>query len=191
MSLKVEAWFPQLIWSGLLDNTKNEDLVKFAYERKEADEGVKNSNYIGWQSGSIHYNDNETFDRLVEAITGHVEDCRQLVKLPPLQLYNIWINVNSPGAYNHLHNHPLSLLSGVYYVKSTEEQGNIFFERSDGAEYFLPPVEVGNHFNGSATSYKSVTGALYIFPGWLKHSVQPNTTEEDRISISFNYGVIK
>ena len=119
MSLKVEAWFPQLIWSGLLDNTKNEDLVKFAYERKEADEGVKNSNYIGWQSGSIHYNDNETFDRLVEAITGHVEDCRQLVKLPPLQLYNIWINVNSPGAYNHLHNHPLSLLSGVYYVKST------------------------------------------------------------------------
>ena len=70
MSLKVEAWFPQLIWSGLLDNTKNEDLVKFAYERKEADEGVKNSNYIGWQSGSIHYNDNETFDRLVEAITG-------------------------------------------------------------------------------------------------------------------------
>ena len=100
MSLKVEAWFPQLIWSGLLDNTKNEDLVKFAYERKEADEGVKNSNYIGWQSGSIHYNDNETFDRLVEAITGHVEDCRQLVKLPPLQLYNIWINVNSPGAYN-------------------------------------------------------------------------------------------
>ena len=40
MSLKVEAWFPQLIWSGLLENTKNEELVKFAYERKEADEGV-------------------------------------------------------------------------------------------------------------------------------------------------------
>ena len=128
MSLKVEAWFPQLIWSGLLENTHNDELVKFAYERKEADKGVTASNYIGWQSGSIHYNDNETFDRLVEAITGHIEDCRSLVDLPELQLYNIWININSPGAYNHLHNHPMALLSGVYYVKSVEEQGNIFFE---------------------------------------------------------------
>ena len=83
----------------------------------------------------------------------------------------------------------MALLSGVYYVKSVEEQGNIFFERSDGAEYFLPKVETHNYFNGSATSYKAITGALYIFPGWLKHSVQPNRTEEDRISISFNYGV--
>ena len=191
MSLTVEAWFPQLIWSGLLESIDNEKLKEFAYQRKEQTEGVHASNYIGWQSDNIHYKDNEVFDSVVATITGHIEDCRNLVNLPPLQLYNIWINVNGPGAYNHLHNHPMALLSGVYYVDSKEEQGNIFFERSDGAEYFLPPVEVGNHFNGSATSYKSVTGALYIFPGWLKHSVQPNTTEEDRISISFNYGVIK
>ena len=39
LCLKVEAWFP-IIWFHL-ENTKNEDLVKFAYERKEADEGVK------------------------------------------------------------------------------------------------------------------------------------------------------
>jgi len=190
MSLKVEAWFPQLIWSGLLENTHNDELEKFAYERKEADTGVSNSNYIGWQSGSIHFNDNETFDKLIEAITGHIEECRQLVDLPEIQLYNTWININSPGAYNHLHNHPMALFSGVYYVKSNEEQGNIFFERSDGAEYFLPPnVPKHNYFNGSATSYRAITGALYIFPGWLKHSVQPNRTDEDRISISFNYGV--
>ena len=79
----------------------------------------------------------------------------------------------------------------MYYVESTEEQGNIFFERSDNAEYFLPPVSQTNYFNGTATSYKAITGAMYVFPSWLKHSVQPNKTDKDRISISFNYGVKK
>ena len=192
MPLKAEAWFPSLIWSGLLDNTHNDKIKSFAYERKEQDKGVELSNYIGWQSSSIRQGDNETFDRLVESISSNVEDCRKLVELPELQLYNIWININTPGAYNALHNHPGSVLSGVYYVESTEEQGNIFFERSDGAEYFLPPnVEEHNYFTGSATSYRAITGALYIFPGWLKHSVEPNRSDEDRISISFNYGVVK
>ena len=191
MPLKAEAWFPSLIWSGLLDNTHNDKIKSFAYERKEQDKGVELSNYIGWQSSSIRQGDNETFDRLVESISSNVEDCRKLVELPELQLYNIWININTPGAYNALHNHPGSVLSGVYYVESTEEQGNIFFERSDNAEYFLPPVSQTNYFNCTATSYKAITGAMYVFPSWLKHSVQPNKTDKDRISISFNYGVKK
>ena len=190
MPLKAEAWFPSLIWSGLLDNTHNDKIKKFGYERKEQDEGVELSNYIGWQSSSVRQGDNETFDRLVESITSNVEDCRNLVELPELQLYNIWININTPGAYNALHNHPGSVLSGVYYVESTEEQGNIFFERGDNAEYFLPPVKQTNYFNGTATSYKAITGAMYVFPSWLKHSVQPNKTDKDRISISFNLSLI-
>ena len=137
MSLTVEAWFPQLIWSGLLESIDNEKLKEFAYQRKEQTEGVHASNYIGWQSDNIHYKDNEVFDGLVATITGHIEDCRNLVNLPPLQLYNIWINVNGPGAYNHLHNHAGSILSGVYYVKSQPEQGNIFFEFFLAKKYFL------------------------------------------------------
>jgi uncharacterized protein (TIGR02466 family) len=77
----------------------------------------------------------------------------------------------------------------VYYVKATPEQGNIFFERGDNAEYFLPPMEKPNYFTSTATTYKAMTSAIYIFPGWLKHSVQPNLTSEDRISVSFNYGI--
>ena len=62
MPLKAEAWFPSLIWSGLLDNTHNDKIKSFAYERKEQDKGVELSNYIGWQSSSIRQGDNETFD---------------------------------------------------------------------------------------------------------------------------------
>ena len=34
----------------------------------------------------------------------------------------------------------------------------------------------------------SEEGRLYIFPSWIKHLVEPNMSDEERISISFNIG---
>lgn len=189
MALTAEQWFPSVIWSGLLNGVDNDAISLFAYDRKNVDEGVTVSNYIGWQSGPIREGDNEEFDNLVKALNEQINNCAVQADLPELQIQNIWININTPGSYNHLHNHAGSLLSGVYYVKATPEQGNIFFERGDNAEYFLPPMQNPNYFTSTATTYKAMTDAVYIFPGWLKHSVQPNLTKEDRISVSFNYGV--
>mgnify|MGYP001301652196 CR=1 FL=1 len=191
MALHAENWFPSPIWSGLLKGVDNDAIETFAYDRKNLDpEGTRLSNYIGWQSNSIRYGDNEAFDKLMQTISEEVDACAAQTGLPKLNVQNVWMNINSPGAYNHLHNHAGSILSGVYYVKSQPEQGNIFFERGDDAEYFLPPIEEANYFTSTATTYKATTGAIYIFPGWLKHSVQPNLTADDRLSISFNYGIV-
>ena len=191
MALNAEQWFPSVIWSGMLNGVDNDKVETFAYDRKNLDKGVQISNYIGWQSNSITKGDNEEFDQLVDAISEQINACAAQAELPNLEIQNIWININTPGAYNTLHNHAGAVLSGVYYVKSDPSQGNIMFERNDGAEYFLPPIEKANYFTSTATTYKAMTGAIYVFPGWLKHSVQPNLTKEDRLSISFNYGVTK
>jgi|TARA_Y100000114_G_C11728698_1_gene312346 uncharacterized protein (TIGR02466 family) len=189
MALNAEQWFPCVIWSGLLNGVDNNAIETFAYDKKAVDEGVQISNYIGWQSKSILQGDSAEFDQLVNAITEQVDACAAQAELPPLQIQNIWININTPGAYNTLHNHAGAILSGVFYIKSDPSQGNIMFERSDNAEYFLPPMEKPNYFTSTATTYKAMSNALYVFPGWLKHSVQPNLTKEDRLSVSFNYGV--
>ena len=192
MALHAENWFPSPIWSGLLNGVDNDAIETFAYDKKTLDpEGVRLSNYIGWQSNSIRYGDNEAFDHLMKTISEEIDACAAQTGLPKLGVQNVWMNINSPGAYNHLHNHAGSILSGVYYIKSQPEQGKIFFERGDHAEYFLPPIEKANYFTSTATTYKATTGAIYIFPGWLKHSVQPNLTAQDRLSISFNYGIVK
>tara|TARA_A200000159_G_scaffold80320_1_gene74420 strand:- start:170 stop:754 length:585 start_codon:yes stop_codon:yes gene_type:complete len=189
MALTAEQWFPSVIWSGMLSGVDNDAITTFSYDRKEVDEGVTISNYRGWQSNSIKQLDCEEFDNFIRVLDQEIQSCAVQSGLPDLQIQNVWININQPGAYNHLHNHAGSILSGVYYVKSEPEQGNIFFERGDNAEYFLPPLKEPNYFTSTATTYKAMTGAVYIFPGWLKHSVQPNLTNEDRISISFNYGI--
>lgn len=189
MSLHTELWFPSVVWSGMVHRIDNTALKKFAYERKKNDVGVTISNYGGWQSSPLSPGDCEEIDALVEYLNVEVDNCRRQVGLASLELYNIWININPPHSYNHLHNHADAVLSGVYYVDAPEHSGNIQFERGDNAEYHIPDyVEQQTYYTSTRATYRAKAGAVYIFPGWLKHSVQGNKTNVDRISIAFNYG---
>jgi len=190
MALHSELWFPSVVWSGMMHSVDNVDIAQYAYRRKKEDQGVVISNYGGWQSSPVQAGENLSIDYLIrEILDTEIDNCRRQVGLPPLELYNIWININPPGSYNHLHNHVGAVFSGVYYVSADENQGNIQFERNDGAEYHLPiKMENVTYYNSTRATYKAKTGGMYIFPGWLKHSVQGNHSQKDRISISFNYG---
>ena len=43
-----------------------------------------------------------------------------------------------------------------------------------------------NRANSEVWSLDSSEDTLLIFPSWLDHYVEPNESDEDRISISFN-----
>ena len=189
MALHTELWFPSVVWSGMFHDIDNQDLKRYAYERKNNDIGITVSNYNGYQSSPLQPGDNDTVDHLISVIDTEMKNCARQVGLAELDIYNIWININPPHSYNHLHNHVGSVLSGVYYVDAKEHQGNIQFERTDGGEYHIPEyVEKATYFTSTRATYAAKTGALYIFPSWMKHSVEGNNTNSDRISIAFNYG---
>jgi uncharacterized protein (TIGR02466 family) len=189
MAMHSELWFPQVIWSAMLHNIDNRELKHWAYERKKNDVGRKVSNYGGYQSSDILPGDHEQIDKLVETLDKEIFNCCKQVGLKPLQIYNIWLNINSPGSYNHVHQHAGSVLSGIYYIDANVQQGNIFFQRNDNADYHLPiDVEKETYFTCSKANYASKTGGLYIFPSWLPHGVEGNQSKADRISLAFNYG---
>jgi len=167
----------------------NYELKNWAYDRKKNDIGRRISNYGGFQSSDIMSGQCKQVDKLIEHLDKEIRDISRQVALPQLEIKNIWLNINPPGSYNELHNHAGSVLSGVYYVEASERQGNIQFERSDNAEYHLPEyMEKITYFNATRATYAAKSGALYIFPSWLKHHVQGNQSNTDRISLSFNYG---
>lgn len=191
MAMHTELWFPQVIWSAIVNTIDNNELKKFAYQVKAQDpQGRILSNYTGYQSKDIVKGTHPQIDRLVDYLDEEIAECCRQVGLPELQIYNLWININSGnGSYNDLHHHIGSVLSGVYYVDAAPDQGNIDFERSDNAEYHLPErVEKATYFTSSKATYAAKTNALYVFPSWLKHKVQGNFSKKDRISIAFNYG---
>jgi len=110
------------------------------------------------------------------------------LNLPPVQLYNTWININPPKTYIDSHTHDNALFSGVYYIKTPENCGNIVFKRMDNARYFMPILSGPNSFLSTRSEVRSKEGLLLIFPAWLHHQVLLNNSKEDRISMSFNFG---
>jgi len=189
MAMHTELWFPTVIWSAMIHKVNNDEIKSWAYEKQKQDTGRVISNYGGWQSNDIQAGECSAIDKLIAHLNTEIKECANQVGLPELELYNLWVNINPSGSYNHLHNHVGSVLSGSYYVDATPEQGNIQFERNDNAEYHIPTnVLKETYYTSTRATYAAKTGALYIFPGWLKHSVQGNFTKQDRISIAFNYG---
>ena len=99
-----------------------------------------------------------------------------------------WINVNKPGEFHHNHFHTNSIISGVFYV-STEEDDRIIFEHPNIRLKQLIKFEPKefNLWNSSNWFFPSITNELVLFPSWLNHKVEPNEkATTDRISISFN-----
>ena len=189
MAMHTEMWFPSVIWSSMLHSVKNDEIKRWAYEKQKQDKGRIISNYGGWQSNDIKKGEHLEIDKLINIVTLEIDECCRQTGLPQLEIQNIWLNINPSNAYNHLHRHTGCVLSGCYYVDAKPEQGNIQFERADNADCFLPATPVKNtYFTSTRATYASKTGGLYIFPSWLRHSVEGNKTLSDRISIAFNYG---
>lgn len=46
-----------------------------------------------------------------------------------------------------------------------------------------------NYHNSTLWGFRPEDNYLFLFPAWLKHSVTPNLSQEERISISFNISI--
>lgn len=133
------------------------------------------------------------FARLEKAIAPHVKRyAAQLgydLRGRRLVMTDCWANMMAGPVSHGLHLHPLSFISGTYYVQMPKGAAAIKFEdprldrlmaappkRAD-----LPPRE------RSHVSVPAKAGQLVLFESWLRHEVPPGFTEDERISVSFNY----
>ena len=98
-----------------------------------------------------------------------------------------WANINPKGAFHMPHHHPNNFLSGVYYLKTQAGADSItFHDPRPAVETIAPHFRAINRFNALEHAIPVKTGRLVLFPAWLVHSVRANTSDEVRISISFN-----
>ena len=165
-------------------------------ERRKNSKGVIKSNIGGWQSGNIIYPDSP-FSVFLDINTICQEFAKDTLKINKDVYVNYaWININQKGNLNQMHTHPGCILSGVYYIKTPKDCGDIQFihpaqdmmtrdwSNSIGYDWYLDH----NQYNSELWWLPSEEGRLYVFPPWIKHLVQPNMSDEERISISFNIG---
>ncbi len=141
-----------------------------------------------WQTDPVLHTRPEfgDFVALVESAARGVLRFMQLDHLP-FALTGCWANVNPPGAYHPMHHHPNNYLSGVYYVRAGSNASEIIFQDPrPQASMIMPPPKQFTPLTVNASSFEAREGRLLLFPAWLKHTVPANSTQQDRISISFN-----
>jgi uncharacterized protein (TIGR02466 family) len=103
---------------------------------------------------------------------------------PIFKMSESWVNFCNSGGFQYDHSHPRTRISGVYYYQTNTEDGKIRFQNPNpNVNFSLFPADGTNI---DAVSYRPAVGRLLLFPSWLTHRVNLNTTEHERISIAFN-----
>ena len=194
----IQRYFPAVVMADLLPNINTNQLEEYAYHLKDTDSGRTVTNYGGWQSKDLDQN-NDILKPLVDEIYKHVVAMHELhsikKELDPI-IDNIWININSKGGFNRPHLHNDDLFSGVFYVKTPEHSGNIVFTHpAQQQQYHFTTtpqiVEEWTDTNSGMMYQYAQPGKIVMFPSWLLHYVEPNLSDQDRISIAFNTKLIK
>jgi uncharacterized protein (TIGR02466 family) len=105
-------------------------------------------------------------------------------------LNGLWVNVLDPDGAHTGHIHPLSVVSGTYYVGVPKGSGALKFEDPRlGLMMAAPPRrETAPRWRQPFVYLQPRPGLVVLWESWLRHEVQPNLSGTQRISVSFNYG---
>jgi uncharacterized protein (TIGR02466 family) len=106
-----------------------------------------------------------------------------------LTLDGLWVNILAGGGFHAAQIHPLSVVSGTFYVATPKGSSAIKFEDPRlGLMMAAPPRRPKGSAERQAFVYEAPrAGTLLLWESWLRHEVPLNQSDEDRISISFNY----
>ena len=187
-----ELHFPTPIYHfDIKDKSLNTQLEKNIMNWMNQDKGVTRTNVRGWHSTTDMHTKPE-YARLVKALYEAQNKIYQEenYESEPF-LGNMWANVNPPGGYNRAHLHPNCTWSGVYYIKTPEKCGELKLkDPRTGAEMSSPKMKKSNTLPERLwreVTYIPVAGRCIMFPAWLIHCVEPNDSNDIRISVSFNF----
>jgi uncharacterized protein (TIGR02466 family) len=133
------------------------------------------------------------FRTLVRQIDRHVAGFAKVLEFDlgrrRLTLDGIWVNVLPKGGSHPGHIHPLSVVSGTFYVATPKGASALKFEDPRlGLMMAAPPRKAKAAPERQAfVSEAPRPGTILLWESWLRHEVPRNNSQEERISVSFNY----
>ena len=158
-----------------------QSIKNYCYEFSSKNPSLVRSNVGGYQSDT-HFFIKELENEIIKALPR-----KQSKPLKDIKV-DMWLNINKRGDHNELHMHDpfnLTALSGVFYVDAPKNSGALRLYDPRGC---IAIAKDQMYYNEGFTyvSVDPVDNQLIIFPAWIQHMVEPNMSEEDRVSIAFN-----
>lgn len=114
------------------------------------------------------------------------EECSYHEELEPY-VFQLWANKTPQGGYIDSHLHGNMPFTAVLYVDASPQQGNLILENPLEMVLMTQPISPDIEYPiGEEITVSS--GDLVMFPGYIRHSVKPNTTNTPRLILGFNIG---
>ena len=150
--------------------------------------------YTSYNSRCQLHRVSPTFAQLERSIDAHVQRFARALHLDlrgkRLEMTDCWVNVMRRHVAHGLHLHPLSTISGTYYVQVPRGSSGLKLEDPRLERFMAAPprrVRAGTRARTWVT-LPARAGRVILFESWLRHEVPPNQARGERVSISFNYG---
>lgn len=201
--MTTNSYFPTLIYSERLQanwRELNSQLLRECLQLREDDAAGaawSKQNYPGgytsYNSVSRVYEISPTFNALQDSLDRHVSTYVDALEYDmrgrKLTMTDCWVNIMSRQVSHSWHLHPLSTISGTYYVQTPPDAAGLKFEDPRLGNFMAAPPRKADcrPENKRWIEVPAQEGNVVLFESWLRHEVPPNLSTKDRVSISFNY----
>ena len=202
--MPTQSLFPTLIYQARLQasawRTFNRRLLRECQQLRHDDEAGRRWSARNYPGGYTSYNSasrmhqlSPTFAALERKLQRHVRAYARSLEFDltgrSLSMTDCWVNIMPHSVVHGLHLHPLSTISGTYYVRTPRGCAGLKFEDPRLAQFMAAPPRRSDARieHRPWVTVPAQAGRLTLFESWLRHEVPPNPSTTPRISISFNY----
>ena len=184
----INSIFPTPIYKTKINRGFTKQELNFVQEQKKH---CKNN------TGNIHSTDNyilnrKEFKNIKKFLDKHCENYLNTIICPKsnIKIYitQSWLNYTEANQYHHKHEHPNSVVSGVFYFDSDIENDKILFSHPIPYKQISPEIDNKkfNLWNSQTWFFPVETGDLIMFPSSTTHQVETKKGNNTRISLAFN-----
>jgi uncharacterized protein (TIGR02466 family) len=202
--MTIHTLFPTLIHSARLGGADsqrlNDRLLRECQQLSHDDEAGQRWSAKNYPGGFTSYNSasrmhqlSPTFAALERKLNRHVAKFARTLEFDlegrSLAMTDCWVNIMPRQVVHGLHLHPLSTISGTYYVKTPKRSSGLKFEDPRLERFMAAPPRraTARPTNKNWVTIPARAGQIVLFESWLRHEVAPNPIDETRVSVSFNY----
>lgn len=202
--MKPLSLFPSLVWRAKVPSSTGKTLIpglvreaRLFRDLDEVGEKWSREHYFGGYTSYSSITDlafrSTGYARLKAWIDREVGKYARTLELDlgkgRLEMSAFWLNIMGEGSHHSFHLHPLSTVSGTFYLQVPPGSGGLKLEDPRLASFMAsPPRKKGAKLqNLRFFEIAPTPGELILFESWLKHEVGANRSRRDRISVSFNY----
>jgi uncharacterized protein (TIGR02466 family) len=175
-------------------------LLQACYQIRDHDHAGRQWSAKGYRGGYTSYSSlcrlqkmSSTFAELERRLKRHVAEFSRHLDMDlrgrELAMTDCWVNIMPRLVAHGLHLHPLSTISGTYYVRTPRGCSSLKFEDPRLSKFMAAPPRLpdARPENRVFIEYPAVAGQVILFESWLRHEVMANLVEAERVSISFNF----